>query len=593
VIKTARDNRKELTEQQVTLLQRSATSRAKIRLAQAVTSDQSMALSVWRSENFTDDLAALGVKSNATLEALDDIYSMTSRWEFRLRSRARRVEVYLGIMPTPCLPDFKFRSVDEFTVNDEFDKDEFEDAVTEHLIEAIPEDERKIFKLIYADYVKTCNGIKSELNEVLRPLIYRVDEEGKPIVDKDGKPVLRDNPGLIVDKWNAWKDKEVALEEKRADARQMLVAFKAAELQLNAANAPGPDLAGKFTEAVEKLKTAVQAFDVICETGATLASLAPGSTGTSEKDGRPFSNSIICGKKRQALGQLIEAVATGQDPTAADAPRSLKNAAIIAAALPGLVGDVGATLEAGRKVPLARLRLLRAQASIDQEFAERKVERQEARVRQAMLAWRATIAEAHHLWQTRFLLCQVTQTASGIDVEREGILCQTLKTVTRTDSNDPQERKIFEKCEYELGRWESVPFEISNEETGLPETISIPEFLPTGRTEAVPDCLLGKTIAEALSNTAAAGDIKDALAHYYLAAKSAKAAQEEADYRTIVIDGTEALDQDERALRLWAELIVVPVNSLASHYQGGLKPEVIANTIVTGAGLGAIAVGVD
>ena len=27
--------------------------------------------------------------------------------------------------------------------------------------------------------------------------------------------------------------------------------------------------------------------------------------------------------------------------------------------------------------------------------------------------------------------------------------------------------------------------------------------------------------------------------------------------------------------------------------EGGLKPEVIANTIVTGAGLGAIAVGVD
>ena len=74
VIKTARDNRKELTEQQVTLLQRSATSRANIRLAQAVTSDQSVALSVWRSKNFTDDLAALGVKSNATLENLDKRY---------------------------------------------------------------------------------------------------------------------------------------------------------------------------------------------------------------------------------------------------------------------------------------------------------------------------------------------------------------------------------------------------------------------------------------------------------------------------------------------------------------------------------------
>ncbi len=109
------------------------------------------------------------------------------------------------------------------------------------------------------------------------------------------------------------------------------------------------------------------------------------------------------------------------------------------------------------------------------------------------------------------------------------------------------------------------------------------------REEDPADCLLGKTIAQALTITAAADDIKNALAHYYLAVKSATAARQEADYRTTVIDGTEALDQDERALRLWAELIVVPINSLASHYKGGLKPEAITNAIVTGAGLGAIA----
>ena len=169
------------------------------------------------------------------------------------------------------------------------------------------------------------------------------------------------------------------------------------------------------------------------------------------------------------------------------------------------------------------------------------------------------------------------------------ILCLTMKTVTRTDSNDPQQREKFEKCEYELGRWGIVSIEISNEETGQPETITFPAVLPTGRTEAKPDCLLGKTIAEALSNTAVADDIKDALSHYYLAAKSAQGARQEADYRTTLIDGDEALDQDERALRLWAELIVVPINSLASHYKGGLKPEAITNAIVTGAGLGAIA----
>ncbi len=392
VIATARENRKKLADQQVTLLQRSGTLRADLRLAQAVTDKRPMALSVWGSKAFTAGLGALGVTDNATLEALDAAYGMTARWEFRLRSRARRVELFLGIMPTPCLPVSMFPSPDDFKVNGQVDTQAFRDGVTQGLIEAVAEDERETFKLIYADYVQTCNGIKSEIDAVLRPIIYVHDEKGNLARDNNGNPVRQEN--IIASRWHTWQAEEVALEEKRAVARNKLVALKAAKLEFKKATAPGPDPADKITEAAKKLRTAVKGFDVICEIGATLSGLA---SGNAEADANLFSNSIICGEKRKVLDQLIEAVATGHDPTAADAPRSLKNAAIIAAALPGLVGDVGAVLEAGRKVPLARLMLLRAHASIDKDFADRKVERQEARVRQAMLAWRATMAEAHHL----------------------------------------------------------------------------------------------------------------------------------------------------------------------------------------------------
>ena len=573
VIGTARDNRTALANKQVAILKGNAELQANIRLARAVTDDGPMALTVWDSDDFMDDLDTLGVKHNVTLNALDGVYSDTAKWEFQLRSRARRVEVFLGIMPTPCLPDFNIPPAEQFA-------------------DAVAVDERDAFRVIYGDYVTTCSRIKSQLDAILRPMIYQLgkdgrpetNEDGKPIVDEMGQPVPRENPGLIAEAWNDWKEAEEDLETKRAVARDQLVALKAAERKLSKASAAGPDRASEITSAAEELRNAVEAFNVICETGATIVNLTPDEA--KEKDGRPFSNSIICGAKRKALGQLIEAAATGQDPTAADAPKSLKNAAIIAAALPGLVGDVGAFLEAGRKVPLASLRLLEAQASIDKEFADRKVQRQEERVQQAKLAWRATMAEAHHLWQTRYALCKATNAvAADVDRKSQSINCSSMTVATSIPPiGDPSSRS-FDACKYRLNEWKQMPI------AGTDEVV--PQFVQSEEVLTAPDCLLGTTISDAMSDTTVANHIKNALSHYYLAAQSARAGKTEADYRMTLIDGEEALDADERALRLWAELIVVPVNSLASHYEGGLKPEAIADTIVTGAGLGAIAVGVN
>ena len=276
------------------------------------------------------------------------------------------------------------------------------------------------------------------------------------------------------------------------------------------ASTPGPNLAAKFNKAAERLNKAVKAFDTICETGKKLVGDADKDDATNA--GNIFSNAIICGKKRESLGHLIEATASGQDPTADDAPRSLKRAAIIAAALPGLVGQVGEVLQAGRKVPLSSLRLLQAQAAIDLEYAERKVTRQEGRVEQAQRAWRATLAEAHHLWQTRLNLCRAAATAVP-ELEVDSIHCPSMEIVTVTDPSDHLQVPDFVECRYKRTKVQMVPLKGTD--------MTIPNLVPSGNVIAAPDCLLGKKLAEALAmptvaNSSAGKDIKNALSHYYL-----------------------------------------------------------------------------
>ena len=231
VIGTARDNRTALANKQVALLKRNAELQANIRLAQAVMGDGPMALTVWDSKDFAADLKKLGVKHNETLNALDSVYSDFVKVEFRLRSRARRVEVFLGIMPTPCLPISMFPSKDDFA-----DEAKFREAITKDFIEAVPDGERETFKLIYADYVQTCNSIKFELEQTLAPLLDS------------------SQPGGIAAAWNVWKTAEEDLEAKRAIAREKLVALKAAERNLSEASATGPDPAEKITTAADKLR---------------------------------------------------------------------------------------------------------------------------------------------------------------------------------------------------------------------------------------------------------------------------------------------------------------------------------------------------
>ena len=151
MITAARINRKSLSEKQIELLQRNANLQADIRLATAVTSDYPLAVSVWNSEDFADALAALGAADNQTLVALDELYDEYADWEFQLNSSAERVKVFLGILPTPCLPSFDIQDVAKV-----------DQAVADH--------ERGVFKIVYNDYESACDDAKSAVSAVVDPL---------------------------------------------------------------------------------------------------------------------------------------------------------------------------------------------------------------------------------------------------------------------------------------------------------------------------------------------------------------------------------------------------------------------------------------
>ena len=467
-------------------------------------------------------------------------------------------------MPTPCLPDFTIPNVDQ-----KFGTGETKNS----LLDAVPENHRKDFTAIYNDYKKECKKIQKELADTLKNL-----PEG--------------DSSLIRKTLNDWKNDEQDLETLRAQTREKLVALKKAEREFDAAaKASGSDIEKQFKKATTALKYGIEALNVICKLGGALpttpaSGAAGGQSGkASEKDKQNlFSVSLACGKKREALDQLIEAVATGQNPAATDADASLKQATTIAAALPGIIKDVSNALKAGERVPLSHLTLLKQQASIDLEFARRKVSRQEKRVAMMQQKWRAAVAEAFYLWQTRNWLCDASAIAANLKTGDKQIACETLEVLfqERLAGQPGRQRKVA-VCRFHTGGW------VYDETLGFP-LFKVEKAMILGADK----CLLAKSYEDAIkTNKAVARSIKMAAANYALASESAEADLSEAGYRIRALAGEEALDYDERALRLWAELIAIPVNSLSAHYAAGLRAESIASVIVNAAGLAAIGVGVN
>ena len=551
VIDTARTNHGKRLDAQVKLLRRSKELEGKIRLAHVVARPEPLATTLWSSEAFTRRLGALGVTDSgagATLEAISRLRQRFYRLERRLLERARRVEIYLGIMPTPCLPAFSIPDLG--------------DETGKHLLDAVPENEHAEFELIYNDYRATCLGTSDT-----------------PGVQGDVQGVVSAlSDGLIVREWESWRTHAESVEVLRAAARDRLVALRKAERDFDAAagSAAKDSKAAKdaLDSARDNLKTAVKAFETACNVGASI-----GKEATAVR-GNPFSVAKLCEKQRSTVSTLIEAFATGDTTTSEDADPATKRAATVAAALPGLLQSTADAIAKGRAVPVAHLRLLKLQAAVDLEFAERAVERQEARVGFARGRWFAALDEGHHLWMARRALCEASAVVAGHDPDstEKQVACATFE-VQLDDSRN------LTGCAFKFKRWHvnadgidvfDVPADAA------PESLAADACLVTA-----------KSYSQAKGVSGASDRVKNAAAHFALAARSGEADLAEARFRLRAVDRQAALDADERALRLWTNLIVVPVNSLSAYYASGLRAESIAEVVVSGAALGAIAAGVN
>ena len=112
VIEKARANRQALVGEAVKLVRRNKELNGKILLAKVVTEDRPIGLTIWEAVEFLDRLDQLGVGAGAPLKKLHDLHRKLPTWAYRLESGSKRVKIYLGIPPTPCLPGLKIQKVD-------------------------------------------------------------------------------------------------------------------------------------------------------------------------------------------------------------------------------------------------------------------------------------------------------------------------------------------------------------------------------------------------------------------------------------------------------------------------------------------------
>ncbi len=120
--------------------------------------------------------------------------------------------------------------------------------------------------------------------------------------------------------------------------------------------------------------------------------------------------------------------------------------------------------------------------------------------------------------------------------------------------------------------------------------------LPDKRTLASGDCALAKswkaTLASVPSDKTAKRNFYKALAAFSLA-MAARAPQDEYEYRLIDLSHQEIIAGNRSAIRAWDSLVKVPLGQIEAYHAAGIPPEKIAELLVTGLTLGAIAVGVN
>jgi hypothetical protein len=128
------------------------------------------------------------------------------------------------------------------------------------------------------------------------------------------------------------------------------------------------------------------------------------------------------------------------------------------------------------------------------------------------------------------------------------------------------------------------------------------ELLQVGRVAAVnagrlaaPEDPFAKPLGAALETPkpGARRQLYQLLARYVDSIATARARQEEIDYRLIALDHEESVDASETAIGLWNALIASPINQLTAYHAAGIRAEQVAALLIQLLTMGGIAVGVN
>lgn len=261
-----------------------------------------------------------------------------------------------------------------------------------------------------------------------------------------------------------------------------------------------------------------------------------------------------------ALSTILAAVASGEAGTAKIDDPQLAAAATVAATIPTLAADIKA-LQAGLAAPSVADLLI--------EMRHQALLVDYARKRQTIAAQRVVLhksklgaldLEVRQWMDFHDRICYFAAAKANLD--EPGSKCDSFQATA--DPNDPDEENVL--CAFE-------------------------------GESPIDDCALSDPWKEHLktASDAAKREIYAAVAAFSRA-MSARAVQDEFDYRVINLDHRESLAASESAIRDWDNLISAPLAQLAAYYASGIEPTEIADVIFKALGLielGVIAGKVD
>jgi len=264
-----------------------------------------------------------------------------------------------------------------------------------------------------------------------------------------------------------------------------------------------------------------------------------------ERSSNPVVKKVSLEAHLSIIDEVIAAAVSGQPSTnLAKADPETRRAALIASQLPGLAQSA-ANLEKAYQMPkVSSLLIQRDMLSIQLDAENQEIQLMNQRVTAYQQKYNAVLLEVQMI-QDLFQ----EETTLGQDATNTTILDPSSDWATHAAKGLPAGESL------------------TNNLLAVPVTTLLSSDAPKEIRRA--------TIAAVLKQ---AGAIR-----------VAGLREDEADLQLINLDYLEANAANQEATRMWNALISTPVNEIASYYSAGFKPEVVADILVKGLGLGAIA----